>query len=51
MFLISKKVVAVIFILLVIFVAYAVHDGTNLNLLVDTLRIFAGALTTLLGVF
>ena len=51
MLILSKKLVAIIFILLVIFVAYAVHDGTNLSLLVDTLRIFAGALTTLLGVF
>lgn len=51
MFLMSKKVIAVIFILMTIFVAYVVHDVPNLNLLVDTLRIFAGALVTLLGVF
>lgn len=51
MLVVSKKVIAIIFVILTIFVAYVVHDGTNLSLLVDTLRIFAGALTTLLGVF
>lgn len=51
MFLISKKTIAFIFVILTVFVAYVVHTGSNLNLLVDTLRIFAGALTTLLGVF